>query len=124
MISRSTRFLGGFFVLIAVACGDSSSAPPAANLEPDEVLADSLIGAWLEAAGGMDAWNDISSARYTIMTAWFDSAGEIRRMRPRRVEYRKVMAQSKLGSSVLKLRDSTSRPSLGPRCGLRSTITF
>ena len=56
----------------------------------DEVLADSLIGAWLEAAGGMGAWNDISSARYTIMTVWFDSVGEIRRMRPRRVEYRKV----------------------------------
>lgn len=90
MISRSTRFLGGFFALIAVACGDSSSAPPAANLAPDEVLADSLIGAWLEAAGGMGAWNDISSARYTIMTVWFDSVGEIRRMRPRRVEYRKV----------------------------------
>jgi hypothetical protein len=38
----------------------------------------------------MDAWNDITSARFTITTVWFDSVGEIRRMRPRRVEMRRV----------------------------------
>ncbi|MDX1578463.1 MAG: hypothetical protein R3266_08260 [Gemmatimonadota bacterium] len=56
--------------------------------EPDQVLADSLVGAWLEAAGGMEAWHDVEAARFTITTVWYDSTGEVSRMRPRRVEFR------------------------------------
>ncbi|WP_419164729.1 hypothetical protein [Candidatus Palauibacter sp.] len=76
----------------SAGCAGDGSSPAAstAGLEPDEVLADSLIGAWVDAAGGMAAWENIESARYTITTVWYDSVGEIRRMRPRRVEYRKV----------------------------------
>ena len=71
----------------AAGCAGEGSSPATstADLEPDQVLADSLIGAWVEAAGGMEAWRDIESARYTITTVWYDSTGEIRRMRPRRV---------------------------------------
>lgn len=73
-----------------LACGPSGVPSADAERAPDQVLADSLIGSWLTEAGGMDAWYGIESARYTITTVWFDSLGEIRRMRPRRVEMRLV----------------------------------
>lgn len=76
--------------VLATACGEAGAPAAAARLEPDQVLADSLIGAWLAAAGGMDAWHDVRSARYTITTVWFDSLGQISRMRPRRVEMRRA----------------------------------
>lgn len=79
--------------LAAVAglgCAGTGSPPVAEDRTPAEALADSLVGAWLEAAGGLDAWADVESARYTITTVWFDSLGDIERMRPRRVEMRKV----------------------------------
>ena len=74
------------------ACSEAGSAPAPAtpNATPEQALADSLLGAWLAEAGGMDAWHAINSARYTITTVWFDSTGTIERMRPRRVEYRKL----------------------------------
>ena len=72
-----------------LACADDRDAPLSRSAQPDQLLADSLMGAWLDAAGGMAAWDRIRSARYTITTVWYDSVGEIRRMRPRRVEYRK-----------------------------------
>lgn len=75
--------------LVAAGCAGGSPGPADAAADPGEVLADSLVGAWLEAAGGMDAWRDLASARFTVTTVWFDSAGDIRRMRPRRVEFRK-----------------------------------
>ena len=55
-----------------------------------EVLADSLIGSWTEAAGGVEAWNAVRAARYTINTVLYDSLEEVRWMRPRRVEMRKT----------------------------------
>ncbi|MCE2423119.1 MAG: hypothetical protein J4G03_07425 [Gemmatimonadetes bacterium] len=70
---------------VLAGCGEPGMAPTA-----EEALADSLTAEWLDAAGGLGAWHDISSARYTIMTVWFDSTGAVRRMRPRRVEYRKM----------------------------------
>ena len=91
--ARFTRRLGPVLALVlaaAAGCAGDGSSPATADLDPDQVLADSLIGAWVDAAGGMAAWQDIESARYTITTVWYDSIGEIRRMRPRRVEYRKV----------------------------------
>ncbi|MDX1394081.1 MAG: hypothetical protein R3195_06815 [Gemmatimonadota bacterium] len=78
-------------VALAACSGAGADIPNAAtNGSPEEVLADSLIGSWLDASGGMDAWHDIESARFTITTVWFDSTGRISRMRPRRVEMRKV----------------------------------
>ncbi len=90
MKSRVLLLTGGLATILAVsACSDVGSAPATANLEPDQLLADSLVGEWLAAAGGMEAWEAIESARFTITTVWYDSASEISRMRPRRVEYRK-----------------------------------
>jgi hypothetical protein len=73
---------------VAVGCGPATSDPRAES--PEAVLGDSLVDAWIDAAGGLRAWWDVSSARYTVTTVWYDSAGAIRRMRPRRVELRKV----------------------------------
>lgn len=90
MKSRALLLAGGLAATVATsACGEAASTPATGTLDPDQVLADSLVGAWLDAAGGMRAWDAIRSARFTITTVWFDSTGEIRRMRPRRVEYRK-----------------------------------
>ncbi len=75
---------------LALGCGSPGEQVAGGEGEPDEVLADSILGAWLGAAGGMAAWNELGSARFTITTVWFDSAGRIRRMRPRRVEMRRV----------------------------------
>jgi hypothetical protein len=90
---RAHEALRGAAVALAVlttGCGDSGIPVAEAGRTPDQVLADSLIGSWVSIAGGMDAWNDIESARFTITTVWFDSVGEIRRMRPRRVEMRRT----------------------------------
>ncbi|MFV1987593.1 MAG: hypothetical protein ACC682_09930 [Gemmatimonadota bacterium] len=76
--------------LLGVACGGSGTPATVTDQAPEEVLGDSLIGSWLAASGGMDAWNDVRSARFTITTVWFDSVGAIRRMRPRRVEMRRA----------------------------------
>ncbi len=67
--------------------GSSSSRSQAS---PEAALGDSLVSAWIEEAGGLETWNDLRSARFTITTVWYDSLGEIRRMRPRRVEFRKA----------------------------------
>ena len=74
-----------------LACAPPGNGPASESPgSPEAALGDSLVDAWIRAAGGLDAWRDVESARYTVTTVWYDSAGQIRRMRPRRVELRKV----------------------------------
>lgn len=88
---------------LTLGCGDGGAAgsaadatagggePPAGDgTGPDAAPVDSVLGAWIEAAGGMAAWDSVRSLRYTVTTVWFDSSGSIERMRPRRVELRKT----------------------------------
>ena len=89
---HARRLLAGAGALTAIGLGGCAPAAPDPGPEPrtrEQVLGDSLIGAWMDAAGGLVAWEAVRSARYTIMTVWFDSLGGIERMRPRRVEMRK-----------------------------------
>ncbi len=72
----------------AAACAQSQDTDR--SEDPAAALADSLVRVWIDAAGGLEAWEDVRSARYTVTTVWFDSLGAIRRMRPRRVELRKT----------------------------------
>ena len=51
--------------------------------------ADALTDRWIEAAGGLDAWNDVENARFTVVTVWFDSTGAEVRRRPRFVWMKK-----------------------------------
>lgn len=46
---------------------------------------DMLVDAWIEAAGGLDAWRQVRDLRYTVTTVWFDSTGVEVRRRPRYV---------------------------------------
>jgi len=88
---RTSSFQPAGLLLASFVAGCGGASAPAAERDapPEEVLADSIIGSWLEAAGGMEGWEGLESARYTITTVWFDSVGQIRRMRPRRVEMRR-----------------------------------
>lgn len=84
-------------VPLLLGCGDGTppaggageDGPPAGSA-PAATAADSILEAWIEAAGGMAAWDSVRSLRHTVTTVWLDSAGEVRRMRPRRVELRKT----------------------------------
>lgn len=73
--------------LLLVAC---EGRPTGTRESPAVALADSTVGAWIEAAGGMRAWRSIDRARYTVTTVWYDTTGRVRRMRPRRVTLRKT----------------------------------
>lgn len=53
--------------------------------EPPAGPADQLIDAWIEAAGGLDAWRAVDNIRYTVTTVWFDSTDTEVRRRPRYV---------------------------------------
>lgn len=58
--------------IAALGCRDEAPGP-----------ADLLIDGWIEAAGGRDAWSEVTSLRYTVTTVWFDSTGTEVRRRPR-----------------------------------------
>jgi hypothetical protein len=73
----------------ATAAGCGGSGPGAAETA-EGILADSLIGRWTEVAGGLRAWKTVRSARYTVTTVLYDSVGQVRWMRPRRIEFRKT----------------------------------
>ena len=53
-------------------------------------LADSTLGAWIDRAGGLAAWDSVRTLRYTVTTALYDSAGTVDWVRPRMVEIRKT----------------------------------
>lgn len=108
MRTSTTRKIGlgllscGWAVVAACGGGDGDASPRTAASEATEgaaeaegsgpaAVADSIVGAWIEAAGGMEAWDSVRTVRYTVTTVWYDSTGaRVRRMRPRRVELRKT----------------------------------
>lgn len=78
---RSTPWIAAVVVV-------SASVPLACSSEPPG-SADQLINAWIEAAGGLDAWADVKDLRYTVTTVWFDTTGTETRRRPRFVRAKK-----------------------------------
>lgn len=79
--------------LLVVACrgpGGETDPETGASAAGAGSTADSLVGAWIEAAGGSEAWEEVRSIRYTVTTVWYDSAERVERMRPRRVEIEKT----------------------------------
>jgi hypothetical protein len=62
-------------ILLAAAATACRREPPGP--------ADQLVDAWIEAAGGLDAWKKVKDLRYTVTTVWFDSTGREVRRRPR-----------------------------------------
>lgn len=81
--------------LVAASCGETDRAGTASRGEGvgpggGGTLADSVLGAWIGASGGTEAWDRVRGGRYTVTTVWYDTAGEVSRMRPRRVELRRT----------------------------------
>ncbi len=63
-----------------------SSADRAGAQEVGDAMAESLVGDWITAAGGMESYSRLSSARFTLTTEIYDPAsGRMRRARPRYV---------------------------------------
>ena len=79
----------GACVAWAAGCGgapDGSGAAGAADAGDAVPGADSALAAWIRAAGGPDAWDDVETLRYTVTTVLYDTTGDVTWMRPRRVE--------------------------------------
>jgi len=67
--------------ILSFASADGAGAQQASNAK-----AESLVGDWITAAGGMEAYSPLSSARYTLTTEIYDSESDrLRRTRPRYV---------------------------------------
>lgn len=77
--------------LVAATCGGPEGGEGTGGdaVAASGGTADSLVSAWIQAAGGPRAWEEVSSIRYTVTTVWYDSTGRVERMRPRRVEIQK-----------------------------------
>lgn len=87
--------LGALVLLPGTRSGLSALLPGApatpALQEGDDAVADSLVGRWIEAVGGVEAHHRLRSARYTLTTEMYDSAsGRLRRTRPRYVTLAKT----------------------------------
>lgn len=73
----------------AVATAQDGEAPAEAG--GTDPVADSLVGRWIEAAGGMEAYHGLRSARFTLTTELYDTiSGRLRRTRPRYVTIAKT----------------------------------
>ena len=74
------------------ACQPAGEDPTGefASDSPPEVIADSLIGLWIDSLGGMETYRNFESASYTITTVMYDTlSGRVKRMRPRYVWIKK-----------------------------------
>jgi len=72
--------------MAVTACTESGGEAPAGTQGAVEVTADALVDAWIETAGGMQTYASLKSARFTLTTEMWDTAGaRIRRTRPRYV---------------------------------------
>ena len=92
MTNRGSLALVLTLCWVAAACQPTveDSAADFSSDSPPEVIADSLIGLWIDALGGMDTYHQFQSASYTITTIIYDTlSGRIRRMRPRYVWIKK-----------------------------------
>lgn len=87
--SSSAPLLWGTVLLLALpGCGPSSGPEPApAAFTPDprhDRMADSLVHELIEAAGGMQRYWEMETARFVLTTEWWDvDEPRIRRTRPR-----------------------------------------
>ena len=82
---RWTAAAAGFLVFAGVGV---PGAPPVARTQ--DAVADSLVGLWIDSAGGMDAYLRFVSASFTVTTTLYDTlSGRVKRTRPRYVWVRR-----------------------------------
>jgi hypothetical protein len=66
-------------------------AVSAGNLLAQDPVADSLIGAWIDAVGGMSTYERFTSASFTVTTTLYDTlTGRVKRSRPRYAHIQKT----------------------------------
>ncbi len=93
MINQGRLALACTLCWVVTACQPTGgdSAADFSSDSPPEVIADSLIGVWIDALGGMDTYHEFQSASYTITTIIFDTlSGRVKRARPRYVWIKKT----------------------------------
>jgi hypothetical protein len=84
--SVSGSVAGVILASAVAACNTDGGAPTAdfASDSPPEVIADSLMGLWIDSLGGMATYEAFRSASYTITTVIYDTlSGRVKRARPR-----------------------------------------
>ena len=84
--------VGTILVGAVTACQPAGEDPTGefASDSPPEVIADSLIGLWIDSLGGMETYRNFESASYTVTTVMYDTlSGRVKRMRPRYVWIKK-----------------------------------
>jgi hypothetical protein len=68
----------------------AAARPPESLGAPQLTRADTLIDAWLRAAGGARLWDAVRDVQYTMTTVWYDpGSGLEQRRRPRHIWIRK-----------------------------------
>jgi hypothetical protein len=83
--------VSGAALLLGVTQGVASPRAPA--VQSDE-KADELVDQWIQALGGMEAYGQLKTARFTVTTEIYDAdSGRLRRTRPRYV----TIARTDLG---------------------------
>lgn len=69
----------------------AAAAAPAGTQTAADPVADSLVGRWIEALGGMETFERFRTARFTLTTELYDPAtGRLQRARPRYVTLAKM----------------------------------
>ena len=86
VMKRTASFLVAFTLLSLTSVLAVTSAARARTQEANDAVADSLVGNWIAAVGGLEAYWPLKSARYTLTTEIYDpDSGRLRRTRPRYV---------------------------------------
>jgi hypothetical protein len=82
-MSPSIRFLA---VATLLTSAGTTGAAAQQDTPARDQIADSLVGAWIDAVGGMETYDQFSSASFTVTTVLHDTvSGRVKRARPRYV---------------------------------------
>jgi hypothetical protein len=88
-VKQAARSIAGItlaWTVAACAPDQESATADSASDSPPAVIADSLIGLWIDSVGGMATYQAFTSASYTITTVIYDTlSGRVKRTRPRYV---------------------------------------
>ncbi len=83
---KLTALCLAFILLPLTSSVTATSAERTDRQQSDDPVADSLVGDWIAAVGGLEAYWPLKSARFTLTTEIYDrESGRLRRTRPRYV---------------------------------------
>ena len=83
---KQTALCLAFVLLSLTSSVTATSAERTSRQDAADTIADSLVGNWIAAVGGLEAYWPLKSARFTLTTEIYDpESGRMRRARPRYV---------------------------------------